>query len=187
MSTTTAPRPRRAHALVHRWPALLGLAAAALILLTGGGGDTAATTVLVAALCYLAAAATDRPWVAWAAIPVATVVIVAGALLGAAPWVSLGVVGAAVALAGVLLGASRATLGAQAAALLGYGGLAVLGLFLPASTGAVLAGAVLVLHAVWDVVHLRRGRVVPGSLAEFCVFLDVPVGLTVIGLALAAG
>jgi hypothetical protein len=41
-----------------------------------------------------------------------------------------------------------------------------------------------VAHAVWDAVHLRRGVVVPRSLAEACIFLDVPLGIAVIALAL---
>jgi hypothetical protein len=49
---------------------------------------------------------------------------------------------------------------------------------------AVVAGSVLVAHAVWDLVHLRRGVVVPRSLAEACISLDVPLGIAVIALAL---
>ena len=39
-------------------------------------------------------------------------------------------------------------------------------------------------HAICDAVHLRRDVVVPRSLAESCVFLDIPSGFAVIALAL---
>lgn len=189
MTASTRPESRAhpaRHSLSHRWPTLLGLAGAAVIILTGDGADGPATALLVAVVCYLAAAATNRPWVAWAAVPAGSVVVVAGRLLGVASWVSLGIAAAALLLTGLAMAASRAALTAQTAALLAYGGLATVALFLPPAAGLVLVGATLTLHAVWDVVHLRRGVVVPGSLAEFCIFLDVPVGLTAIVVAVVA-
>jgi hypothetical protein len=51
----------------------------------------------------------------------------------------------------------------------------------------VAAGVVLASHAVWDLVHLRSGRVVPRSLAEFCIALDVPLGLGFVLLAALTG
>ncbi len=56
-------------------------------------------------------------------------------------------------------------------------------LFLAPRVGLVLAGLVLASHAVWDVVHYRRNQVVPRSLAEFCMLLDVPLGVGFIVLA----
>jgi hypothetical protein len=48
-----------------------------------------------------------------------------------------------------------------------------------------LAGAALASHAGWDLVHYRRDAVVARSLAEFCMLLDVPLGVGLIVLALA--
>ena len=48
--------------------------------------------------------------------------------------------------------------------------------------GAVLASLVLIAHAAWDVIHYRRNAVVPRSLAEACIFFDVPLGVAVIVL-----
>jgi hypothetical protein len=48
----------------------------------------------------------------------------------------------------------------------------------------VLAGLALASHAVWDAIHYRRAAVVPRSLAEFCMLLDVPLGLGAVVLAL---
>ena len=46
--------------------------------------------LLVAIGCYLAAAALGTRWVAWAAIPIGSALVVAGALIGIDPWFVLG-------------------------------------------------------------------------------------------------
>ena len=84
-----------------------------------------------------------------------------------------------------MLGASRTDLAAQSVALVAYGGVAVAALALGPAVGAVLASLALVAHAIWDVIHYRRNAVVPQSLAEACMFLDVPLGVTIIVLTLA--
>ncbi len=56
-------------------------------------------------------------------------------------------------------------------------------LFLAPRLGLVLVGVVLASHAVWDAVHYRRDQVVPRSLAEFCMMLDVPLGVGFVVLA----
>ena len=53
------------------------------------------------------------------------------------------------------------------------------------AAGAVLASLALMAHAIWDVIHYRRNAVVPRSLAEACMFFDVPLGVAIIVLALA--
>ena len=176
---TDAPR-RGARALLARWPSLFGLVAAVAVLVAGADRTTVGITVAVAAVCYLAAAALDRPWAAWAAIPATTVVIVVGRLLGAQPLAALAV--AAVVLVGVGLArrAPRDALTAQSTALLVYGGLAVVGLAIAPTAGLVLVAVTLAGHGLWDLWHLRRGTVVPGSLAEACVALDLPLGLGVL-------
>lgn len=189
-SATTAPpahhEPPRWHAAARRWPAVVGLAAAALILVGTPDREVPALVVGIAALCYLGAAALGRPWVAWALIPVLGALVTVGELLDVAWWAV--VAGAAVVLlvAGLLRRAPRAPLSAQTAALVGFGGLAALALLLDAPrVGLALAGLALASHAVWDAVHLRRRQVVPRSLAEACLFLDVPAGLGFVALAVA--
>lgn len=186
--TATAPGDEapRWHAVVHRWPAVVGLAAAALILAGPPERDVPALVVGVAALCYLGAAALGRPWVAWALVPLGAALVTVGELLGVAWWAV--VAGAAVVLlvAGLLRGAPRTPLSAQTAALAAFGGLAALAVLLDAPrVGLALAGLTLASHAVWDAIHLRRRQVVPRSLAEACLFLDVPAGLGFVALALA--
>lgn len=173
----------RPHAVLSRWPTALGVVSAAGLLLTGADRETVAVVIVVATTCYLAAAALDRPWVAWAAIPAGAVVIAAGLLAGAPPWVSLGVAALVLVVVGLLGRASRPTLGAQATAMLLYGGLAVAAIAIAPGVGLVLAASALIAHGIWDVVHLRSRRVVSPSLAEACVALDVPLGVAVLVLA----
>jgi len=81
---------------------------------------------------------------------------------------------------GLALRASRTALAAQSLALVAYGGVGLVALTLGPVAGGVLASLVLMAHAVWDVIHYRRNAVVPRSLAETCIFFDVPLGVAVI-------
>lgn len=173
-------------ALRRRWPAALGLAAAVVVLATGADRETLAIVVGVATLCYLAAAVSGRRWMAWVAVLGASVVVAASEVTGLPWWIGMGAVALGLVVVGLLTRVPLATLGAQTAALLGYGGLAVVALYLAPQAGPVLAGLVLAGHGVWDLVHYRRDRVVSRSLAEFCMLLDVPLGLgfVVLGAAL---
>ena len=141
-------------------------------------------TVGVATLCYLGAAALDRRWVAWVGVPAGSLLVPIGELLGLKWWGAVGIVAVVLVVLGLVLGVPRRPLTAQTVAMAGYGVLAVTALFVAPTAGVVLAGLVLACHAIWDAVHHRRDAVVPRSLAEFCMFLDVPLGggLVVIGL-----
>jgi hypothetical protein len=185
-----ATAPASAHrntALWRRWPIAVGLLAAALVFLAGGDRDTVITALFVALTCYLAAAALDRPWVAWAAVPVASAAVTAGQFLDIDPWFVVGGASVVLILIGLLRRASQPALTAQSLAMLGYGGAAVLGLAFSPVVGAVMASLALIAHAVWDVFHYRKNAVVPRSLAEFCMFFDIPLGVAVIVLVLAGG
>jgi hypothetical protein len=183
-TSTTAEDAPRSQGILRRWPSALGLAVAALQLASGPDTETVATVIGVAVVCYLAAAALDRRWVAWAGCVVVSLVVVASQAVGVAWWVVSGIVALGLVVAGLLLGVPRQPLTAQTAALLGYGGVAVAALFLAPRVGLLLAGAALAGHAVWDVLHYRRNQVVHRSLAEFCVLLDVPLGVGAIALAI---
>jgi hypothetical protein len=183
MTTTAQVDAPRRHAVLHRWPSALGLAAVALQLATGAGREAVAIVLCVATLCYLGAAALERPWVAWAGVVGGSLVIVASELIGLVWWAGVGIVALALIAVGLLGRASRPALTAQTAALLGFGGLAVAALFLAPRIGLALVGVGLAAHAVWDLVHYRRNQVVPRSLAEFCMLLDVPLGIGAVVLA----
>jgi hypothetical protein len=183
VTTMTGSRPSWTGTLLHRWPSALGLLAVGFQLVAGANRESVAITVSVATLCYLGAAALNRPWFAWAGIAVGSLVIVAGELAGVPWWAALGLVAAALVAAGLIGGVPRPALTAQTAALLGFGGLAVTALFIDPRVGIILAGLALASHAGWDLVHYRRNEVVPRSLAEFCMVLDLPLGLALVLLA----
>ena len=181
---STRPQRQRRNAVLHHWPALAGLVAAALVLAGDADREVPALVVGIAALCYLAAAATDLPWVAWAAIPAAATVVTTTELLGVPWWWALGGSAVVLVLVGLLYGAPRPALSEQTAAILAFGGLAAVALLVDAPrVGLALAGAALASHAVWDAVHYRRRVVVPRSLAEACMFLDVAAGVDFVVIA----
>ena len=184
--STAAPASSQATlSLWRRWPAAVGLLGAAFVAVVSPDRETVVVALLIAIGCYLAAAALSTRWVAWAAIPIGGALVVAGALIGIDPWFVLGGASIVLVVLGLLLGASRTALAAQSIALVAYGGVALAALALGPAVGAVLASLALVAHAIWDVIHYRRNAVVPRSLAEACMFFDVPLGVTIIVLALA--
>jgi hypothetical protein len=184
MTTTTANRTRWTGTLLHHWPSLLGLLAAGFQIATGATRETVAITVSVATLCYLGAAALNRPWIAWAGVIGGSLVVVAGELVGLVWWGAAGIAAIVLILIGLVGRAPRPALTAQTVALLGFGGLAVVATFLAPLAGLILAGLALAAHGGWDLVHYRRNEVVPRSLAEACMLLDVPLGLGLVVLAL---
>jgi hypothetical protein len=185
--TASAPRGTKSsfvRSLLRRWPSLVGLAAAVQALVSGVYLDGVAITICAACVCYLGAAALGRPWVGWAGIVGATAVVFLSELLGMPWWVGLGIIALVLVAVGLLLQSSRPEITAQTVALMGFGGLAVLGLFISPRLGLAAAGLALASHAVWDVIHYRRNIVVPRSLAEACILLDLPVGIAAIVLAI---
>lgn len=173
------------NALLRRWPSALGLTAAVLVLIFGADRDSASTSVNVAVLCYLGAAAFARPWVAWAGVAGFSVVVFAAELAGVPWWAAFAVVAVMLVGAGLAIRAPRRALLAQTAAALAYGAPAVLALYLSPLAGAIVAGLSLATHAAWDLVHYRRNTVVPRSLSEACMLLDIPLGIGVVILGLA--
>jgi hypothetical protein len=187
-SQSTAPASiRRSSSIWRHWPVAVGVLGAAFAAIASPDRETIVISLLVALICYLAAAALGVRWVAWAAIPVASALVVAGALIGIEPWFVLGGVAIALVIVGLVARASRTALAAQSLALVAYGGIALIGLALSPVVGAVLASLTLMAHSVWDVIHYRRNAVVSRSLAEACIAFDVLLGLTAIVLAAASG
>ena len=167
------------------WRAALGLAAAAFQIVTGVDADAVAITVAVAASCYLAAAAFGQPWMAWATILLGSAVVTLSEIGGIAWWMGLAVLAAVLVGVGALRRAQGRALTAQGLAMIGFGGLAVVAVLISPRVGLALAGVALASHAVWDYVHWRRNEVVPRSMAEFCLALDVPFGISAIALAIS--
>lgn len=181
-SNTTEVIPRRRSALGY-WPGVLGLAAATFQIVTGVAAEAVALTVTVATSCYLAAAALGQRWIAWAGILTGSVVVTASEVAGVPWWLGLSVYAAVLVLVGLLRRASVRPLTAQGLAMLGFGGLAVAAVLVSPRLGLAMAGVSLATHAVWDYIHWRRNEVVPRSLAEFCIVLDIPFGVAAVVLA----
>ncbi|QYC45166.1 hypothetical protein Nocox_38080 [Nonomuraea coxensis DSM 45129] len=181
--SATSPTAGRRHFVLHRWPTALGLAVAILSLVTGSNQESLAITLSVAAVCYLAAAALGEPWTVWPAALGASLVVVVSELIGMSWWAGLGGTAVVLVVVGLALRVSRSALLAQTLAVAGFGGAALIAVFSTPQVGVVVAGLALASHAIWDVIHLRRKLVVAPSLAEACIFLDVPLGLGLIVLA----
>jgi hypothetical protein len=183
-STATPSSTRIISVILRRWPTALGLLGATFAAIASPDRETVIIGLLVALACYLGAAAFEMRWVAWAAIPIASILVVAGELVGIEPGFVLGGASIVLVIIGLVLGASRTVLAAQAIAMVGYGGAGLIALTLSPVAGAILASLALMAHAIWDVIHYRRNAVVPRSLAEACIFFDIPLGLALIVLVL---
>lgn len=183
-----SPRHRARGSLWHRaWPAALGVLVAAGTAYGLADGRDVAAIVAASGLVYLAAAATARPWTAWAAFGVTFALITLDKFTGvdATPWM----LGMAAVLLLVGLAGRRVrpwwSLPLQTAAMLVLGTIALLAIRLDATAGGLLVAAALLAHAAWDIHHHRTGRVVDHTLAEFCAVLDILVALLVAVVALA--
>lgn len=73
-------------------------------------------------------------------------------------------------------------LAVQLGGLAGYAALAVAATMADERTALYLIAAGWLLHAVWDVVHHRLGKVVPRGYAEYCAIFDAGIGLTILFL-----
>ncbi|GLQ53686.1 hypothetical protein GCM10010862_09450 [Devosia nitrariae] len=147
-------------------------------------GGELASIVAASGLVYLAAAALERPRFAWPVF-IGSVVVITAAKLGLvgmdATWILLGL--AALFLGyGLLRGAARSADGLplQTIAMVGFGAVAVVALYLNEVAGAYLVAAGLFAHAAWDVYHHRANKVVARSLAEFCCVLDVLLAAAIV-------
>lgn len=183
-------RHGRGRALMRRWPTAVALASAALIL-GGGLGDLDEAVsgfgelVLLLPLEYLILDRIGRRGASWPVVGALVVAIVAIDMLDVVP---LSAVIAATALVLLVWGAvagtpdGRATFGAQAAGMLGFGAIALAGLAVDPDLGRYLVAAGWLLHGVWDAVHLKLDKVVSRSYAEACGVVDVAVAAMLVFL-----
>lgn len=184
MPIVTSTDTQTKRTLLTHWPSALGIAAAVFQIMTGLMTEAVAITVTAAASCYLASAAFDRRWFAWVGIPVAAAVVVVTELSGFPWWTGVTAYALGLLVIGVVRCTSPRQLAAQALALLGFGGIAVISLLASHQIGLLLAGLALAAHAAWDYRHWRRNDVVSRSLAEFCMVLDLLFGGAAVVLAL---
>lgn len=185
--TTTAGKPGRWGG-VQFWPSVLGIGFATFVawdLFTGEEhGQEMAAIVVASGLVYLAAAALEKPWISWPVF-IGSVLVITLAKLGLigfdATWPQLVIAGLFAAY-GLIRGAMRpeGELPLQAIAMVGFGAVAVVALFVHPTAGAYLVAAGLFAHAAWDFHHHRANKAVVRSMAEFCFVLDVALGLAIV-------
>ncbi|WP_378537778.1 hypothetical protein [Nocardiopsis sediminis] len=65
----------------------------------------------------------------------------------------------------------------QALGMLGFGALALIGLAVDPDLGRYAVAAGWFLHGVWDLVHLKRDKVVSRSFAEWCCVVDIVIAI----------
>jgi hypothetical protein len=165
-----------------RWPALVGIAFAALVSIGMANGVEQAPVLAAAATVYIGCAALQKPGAAWPLFLVSVVVITVAKFLDVdATLIVLGC-GVVLGVYGLLRGVVRPGHGLplQTVALLGFGAVAAIALFVDTDLGAYLVAAGLLAHSAWDLHHYRANRVVARSLAEFCLLLDASVAVLIL-------
>lgn len=173
-------RPGRwAAAIGRRWPTLLALAVSAATW-AGGGSDESVIGVGQVLpqlpLLYLIVCKIHRPRASW---PVLIAGITATFVLRAADLIDPATVAVAIALIVLLWAAVDGHLRAdgllqlQAIGMIGFGALALTGLALEPEVGRYLIAVGWLLHGAWDFLHLRCGKVVVRSYAEWCGVVDI--------------
>jgi hypothetical protein len=176
----------RLPAIAHRWPSLLGLALAVFTLLDVDDGRGLAFVVFLAALIYLGTALLGKPRSVWTLFVLSTAASVTLERLGIGAWP--GLIGAALCL--IVLGLAGGLLrrpllsAAQVPFMVVFGGAALLGLTLSPVAGSLVVAAALIGHAVQDALVRRDRRVVATSMAEFCMVLDLVLGVSIVVLTL---
>jgi hypothetical protein len=185
--------------LIDRWPsavAVVGAAGAVVVVaLLDRAVDYFVPAVVTMAGIYLMAYAIGRPWTAWLALAVLSIVVAVLQVLdgqGALqvnPALGMSVVAVLLWLWTVARRrfADGITFYVQTAGLLGFGAVALVCAALAPRWGALLAGVGFLAHAVWDGYHCRARKVVDRSYAEFCAVFDVVVGSALIVAALVQG
>jgi hypothetical protein len=165
-----------------RWPALAGIVFAALVAIGMANGVEQAPVLAAAATVYIGCAALQKPGAAWPIFLGTVAVITVAKLLDVdATLIVLGC-GLALGVYGLLRGVLRPGYGLplQTLALLGFGAVAAIALFVDTDLGAYLVAAGLLGHSAWDLHHYRTDRVVVRSLAEFCLLLDATLAVLIV-------
>jgi hypothetical protein len=102
--------------------------------------------------------------------------------------VSLSMLALAIAAVYLPIGAIRKQLGSpgvfwlETLGVVGFGALALRALVVDRQLAQYLLAAAFFGHAAWDVAHHRADRVVPRWYAEFCIVIDVLIGVGILAL-----
>lgn len=189
MTDTAVPPPAR---LADRWPTALALVfiagALAVIALLDREAALFGPSVATMAGIYLMAYADGRPWTAWVAFVVLSVVVTVlhvlarTGLLDVDPGISMTVV--LVLLWSWAVARRRftdvGTFSVQTAGMVGFGAVTLLCAAVQPRLGAALAGVGFLAHGIWDAYHFKADKVVNRPWSEFCAVIDLPTGVALI-------
>jgi hypothetical protein len=175
------------NALSDRWPTALGIVSAVggivLLVLLDRDVETFGPVVVMMAAIYLMAYALGRPWTAWIALFLLSVVMAVLLALSWNPPVGMTVVAVALWLWTLLVGRYKdgSTFALQTA------GLVAVTLVCAAVAprwGLALAGVGFLGHGGWDAYHFIKNKVVNRQYSEYCGVVDVIIGPALILAAL---
>ncbi|MFC3999375.1 hypothetical protein ACFOVU_25920 [Nocardiopsis sediminis] len=169
--------------LVNRWPTAMALLMTVTTLGGAGSDDGVATfsgILLLLPLLYLVVAKLGRRRATWPLLVAGVAVIF---VLEGLELIAPAAVFTAIALVVLVWGAVDGQLRRsgvfrlQALGMLGFGALALIGLAVDPDLGRYAVAAGWFLHGVWDLVHLKRDKVVSRSFAEWCCVVDIVIAI----------
>jgi hypothetical protein len=178
--------------LADRWPIAVALAVVAgavtVIGLVNEQAELFGPAVATMAGIYLMAYALGRPWTAWLAFVILSVVVTGLHLL--ARLLALPVdpaVGMTLLLVPLWVWAATRrrssptrTFSVQTAGMMVFGAITLLTATTQPQVGTAVAGVGFLAHGIWDAYHYRVNLVVTRSWAQFCAIVDVGVGIALI-------
>nr|WTA66416.1 hypothetical protein OHB51_28685 [Micromonospora sp. NBC_00855] len=178
--------------LVDRWPIAVALVVVAgavtVIALVNEQAELFGPAVATMAGIYLMAYALGRPWTAWLAFVILSVVVTGLHLL--ARLLALPVdpaVGMTLLLVPLWVWAATRrrfsptrTFSVQTAGMMVFGAITLLTAATQPQVGIAVAAVGFLAHGIWDAYHYRVNLVVSRSWAQFCAVVDVGVGIALL-------
>lgn len=189
---TNTASPRSANSLTARWPTALALVFAAgaitLISLLDREAEYFGPAVATMAGIYMMTYALGRPWTAWVAFAVLSVVAsVLHALSDAGVWGIDPAVGMTALLVLLWLWAiargrftDRSTFSLETAGMVAFGAITLLCAATQPTAALVIAGLGWLSHSAWDAYHFAKDKVVNRPWSEFCCVIDLFVGTSLL-------
>jgi hypothetical protein len=182
-SMTTDENPSLLRWLARRWPTLAAIPLVAVSLYGLDDARGLAFLLVLSPLGYLVPASFNRPGITWPAVLIGAVAVAPLRILDLNVAYALLVASVAFVVIGTVRRAPG--FGIQVVAAVLFAAVTVIAIEAGSLVlGGVLVGIGLLAHAAWDAYHHRVDRVVPRSFAEWCLVVDVVLGVAAIVLIL---